>query len=156
METQDKVMFRIGGIYRNKQGHVVSLVPAKEPEGDFVALSMKRGGNPSGESHHRLSDGVNECHDDYPEFDLLPGEVDDQGNRIEEKIEESDLRELVKHFIAREQAKSDPNAAMIARDGQAKPAVIAVPAAPIPTALPPIEGLTRLGAVDHRLGSAFR
>jgi hypothetical protein len=50
----------------------------------------------------------------------------------------------------------DPNAAMIARDGPAapKPAVVALPAAP--TAHPAIAGLLVVGAVDHRLGSAFR
>jgi hypothetical protein len=44
------------------------------------------------------------------------------------------------------------NAAMIARDGPAapKPAVVALPAAP--TAHPAINGLTFLGAVDHRFG----
>jgi hypothetical protein len=50
----------------------------------------------------------------------------------------------------------DPNAKMIARDGPAapKPAVVALPAAP--TAHPAIAGLLVVGAVDHRLGSAFR
>ena len=57
-----------------------------------------------------------------------------------------------------EEERANPNAAMIARDGAAKPAVAAAPAAPIPQAHPPIPGLLierdLNGQVSPRFGSA--
>jgi hypothetical protein len=89
---QTKPLFRVGGHYRNKRGHVVTLV-AHEREGDFEALSMREGGGRGVEALHRLSDGVNDEHYCAPEFDLIPGElhqVDGQWVPVEAAAPRSD------------------------------------------------------------------
>lgn len=54
-------------------------------------------------------------------------------------------------------AAHNPDEAMIARDGPAKPVrVVERTPSPAITAKPALAGLMRLAAVDHRLGSAFR
>jgi hypothetical protein len=124
----------------------------------------------------RTVSAVYDCSPDIDGCDLIPGElhqVDGAWVPITEQpmsvyfadaqedkpAEPETLGSILRKAIERGpafQVAADANAAMIARDGHTapKPAVVALPAAP--TAHPAIAGLLVVGAVDHRLGSAFR
>jgi hypothetical protein len=70
--------FRIGGVYRNGQGDVVTLRSSDDYE-DFPVRSyfLDPARNPGGAGHHRLSDGRAKVWfaDQSLRYDLLPGEM---------------------------------------------------------------------------------
>lgn len=121
-----QALFRVGRTYRDTTGEACTLFPNQHgPDGKLLAPRKGWG-------------------------DLIPGElhcVNGSWEPVEEAEEESELPELVKHFIARESTK---DAAMIARDGVApKATTVALPADPLPTAHQAVKGLTYLGPIGH-------
>lgn len=153
-------LFRIGGVYRQKNGEVVKCGPCSlrpdwciallrnGPDGDWDALFG---------SARRLTDGKY-AHYTGPSYDvltLIPGELHNVNGEwvpinspVQDPLPESISDALMDMIDPRDQR-------MIDRDGPTK-----VKAAPAPvlvsTAHPAIAGLSRLSAVDHRFGLSVR
>jgi hypothetical protein len=173
--------FRIGGVYREVGGGLsvvdcridsFSSEPLREYYGAAGALEvygMRSDGIRRGQNGwRRASDGGN-YGDESGKYTLLPGELqlkDGQWVPVEEKpaglagpIRKQQAAEEPKSYadaVRQEYALHKADAAMIARDGPAKPAPVIATPPPKTTAKPSLKGLTLLGdSFDPKHGSAF-
>lgn len=168
METN---LFRIGGVYRQGNGSVRKLIPCEfRKEWAFAAMPTLDGGFTAtgwqSDGARRLSDGryVHDLNNSRDAIALIPGELtlvdgkwiargveekrDDEGirqfqcDRIE-AAKQHDAEQAALDRICADRLGQDANAAMIARDGPAKPAAVLASEPTKSTALPALSGLTK-------------
>jgi hypothetical protein len=155
-------LFRVGGVYRTgyEDEEPFQILPESMQDGFYNLRGVNSGYVISGHGW-RLADGRWHAELDRPEslMHLIPGElhlVNGEWLPVEESKEEAAVFEA---FAAVWEASKVPldevfaNAAMIARDGPARPAPVVIQEPTKPSAHAAIAGLTQLGAVDHRFGS---
>lgn len=161
-------LFKIGSVYRQKDGKVVLLREHPTNEGRaFACIHYGDGVFSSiidGDGARRLDNGefIWRSTSDEDRYTLIPGElhqVDGAWVPVEEKAvktcpgcgaAEGCFHDEACHFL---RMHIDPNEAMIARDGAPKPTPTPIPAAPQPTSLPAVNGLTVVAGFDHKLGA---
>jgi hypothetical protein len=170
-------LFRVGACYASKGGSVMrvdSVLKYAHPTSHFFSVE-RLGGSVFSHDGSRHMDG-SYFGDPNDEASLIPGElhlVNGEWLPVEEKaanrltddeleglwdfgFKPQPLADKPTITVKRVARSIDPNAKMIARDGPARPAPVVIQEPTKPSAHAAIAGLTQLGAVDHRFGSAFR
>jgi hypothetical protein len=164
--NEDKPMFRVGGVYRDGEDSVLELRAC--PKNGFAACHMVRFDghvDKYGTGICRLSDGRDDAALDRESLlHLIPGELelrDGQWVPVEEKEEAKpdDFVWLLGPLepIGDDYDEGDADAAMIARDGPAKPAAVVIeqPARTAKPALPALSISTDLQPASHQVRAAF-
>jgi hypothetical protein len=177
--NEDKPMFRVGGVYRQRNGVLARLGP------DGLAVYLSDGHKYGPRSLFSGADLHTHFIGDFAgDRSLIPGELelrDGQWVPVEEKEEaQLDGAELIRRWAENERARlqmdraerllaASPNEAMVARDcteaaclyaeqRQEAERVRAILSAPVSTALPPLRALTLstdLEPASHQVRAAF-